>query len=314
MLHVAEILDADRNGLKRAAEILRKGGIVAFPTETVYGIGCDATNEEALKRLYRIKGRPLNKPFIVGIWIKEYAEEIAELTEDAKKLIEKFFPGPLTLVLRSKGNLPSILSPEGKIAVRMPAHPAPLGVMEELERPIVVPSANISGRPTLVKFNHVVEEIGSKVDAIIKGDCRVGIESTVVDLTTKPARVLRTGAVSIKDLQRFVDVVVEQKKETYSLTKPAYVFVGENAEKKVIEFAEEMRRRGRRVAVISRRKISDDAFVVGYSVEDYSSKLFQAVRDAESRNPDLIVIEGIEGHEGIMDRLRKIAGERIFRV
>lgn len=311
---MVEVLGPTREGILRAVEILRRGGIVAFPTETVYGMGCDATNEEALKRLYEVKGRSLDKPFIVGVWSKEIVSKIAEVDDRAKKLMDAYFPGPLTLVLKSKGSLSQILSPEGKIAVRVPAHEVPLKLMEELERPIVVPSANISGRPSLTRWEHVVEELGEKIDAVIKGECRVGIESTIVDLTVKPARVLRVGAIDVDSIRKHVEVVVEPRKDTYSLSCPVYVFAGEKAMEKIEKFAEEMKRQGKKVVIIAREKITDQCILIGETPEEYSAKLFDAVREAESKHPDLIVIEGILEHEGIMDRLRRLAGERVFRV
>ncbi|WP_456329357.1 L-threonylcarbamoyladenylate synthase [Archaeoglobus sp.] len=311
---MAEVLEPTREGILKAVEILRRGGIVAFPTETVYGMGCDATNEEALKRLYEVKGRSLDKPFIVGVWSKEIVSKIAEVDDRAKKLMDAYFPGPLTLVLKSKGSLPQILSPAGKIAVRMPAHHVPLKLMEELERPIVVPSANISGRPSLTRWEHVVEELGERIDAVIKGECKVGIESTIVDLTVNPAKVLRVGAIDVKSIKRHVEVVVEPIKGTYTLSCSVYVFAGEKAREKIEEFVEEMSKQGKKVVVIAREKITDKCISIGKTREEYSAKLFDAVREAEFKRPDLIVIEGIMENEGIMDRLRRLAGERIFRV
>lgn len=311
---MVEVLESTREGILKAVELLRRGGIVAFPTETVYGMGCDATNEEALKRLYEVKGRSLDKPFIVGVWSKEVVSKIAEVDNRAKELMDAYFPGPLTLVLKSKGPLPQILSPEGKIAVRMPAHEVPLKLMEELERPIVVPSANISGRPSLTRWVHVVEELGERIDAVIKGECRLGIESTIVDLTVTPAKVLRVGAIDVESIRKHVKIVVELGKDTYSLSCPVYVFAGERAREKIEELAEEMKRRGKKVVVIAREKITDECILIGKTPEEYSAKLFDAVREAESKHPDLIVIEGILEYEGIMDRLRRLAGERVFRV
>lgn len=309
---MAEVLEPSREGIRKAVAVLRAGGIVAFPTETVYGMGCDATNEEALRRLYEIKGRSLNKPFIVGVWSRDYVGKIAEVDERAEKLMEAFFPGPLTLVLKSKGVMPSLLSPKGKIAVRMPAHEVPLQLMEMLRKPIVVPSANLSGRPSLMRWEHVVEELGSRIDAVVKGECKVGVESTIVDLTETPAKVLRVGAVSVESIKKHVEVVVEPRKETYSLSCQVYVFVGERALQRIKEFVDEAEKRGR-VVVIAREKITDETIVIGKSAEEYSANLFSAVREVESRRPDIIVIEGVE-NEAIMDRLRRLAGERVFRV
>lgn len=310
---MVEVLEADDRGIRRSVEILREGGVVAFPTETVYGLGCDATNEKAIRRVYEVKKRPTTKPFIVGIWDRNYVEKIAEVNELARRFMEMFFPGPLTLVLRSKGVLPSILSPDGKIAVRMPSHPIPLTLMEKLGKPIIVPSANISGRPSPMKFQHVIDEFGSEIDAVIKGDCRVGIESTIVDVTVDPPEVLRLGAIGVRELEKVTEVKIRRSAGGYDISCPVYVFVGGGARREMLRFAEEVRRKGLRVAVLS-RKGGEGEIRLGETVEEYASNLFAAIREAESSGVDLIVLEGIEEHEGVMDRLVRIAGERIFRV
>jgi len=188
-----------------------------------------------------------------------------------------------------------------------------LKLMELVKRPIIVPSANISSRPSIVKWEQVILELGEKIDAVVKGECGIGVESTIIDLTLRPARVLRRGAISVEELKNYVDLVVEEREERYSVSSPVYVFVGDNAEKRVREFAEAMRREGKKVVVLARRKIDSEALVLGEKIEEYALKLFSAVREAEAMRPDVIVIEGIEGHEGLMDRLKKLAGDRFFR-
>jgi len=310
---VVEVLDSV-DGIKKAVEILKKGGLVAFPTETVYGLGCDALNENAVKRVFEVKKRPFSKPLIVGVSEIDEVYEIAEVTREAERLMEEFFPGPLTIVLKKKRVIPSIVTAGmDKVAVRMPDHKIPLKLVKELGRPIVVPSANKTGKPSPMTYKHVLEDLGDEIDAVITGKCSFGIESTIVDLTVRPARVLRTGAVKVSELRKLIDVVFEpQNDEKYTISSPVYVFVGDEAEKRVREFAERMAERGMKVVVVARRKIFENTIVFGESIEEYSSKLFSAVREAESLRPDLIVVEGIE-EEGIMDRLRRLAGERIFR-
>jgi L-threonylcarbamoyladenylate synthase len=311
---VAKVLDGSTDGVKRAVEILKEGGLVAFPTETVYGLGCDALDENAVRRVFEVKKRPLSKPLIVGVSEIDEVYKIAEVTGEAERLMKEFFPGPLTIVLRKKLVIPSIVTAGmNKVAVRMPDHEIPLKLAKKLGRPIVVPSANKTGKPSPTTYKHVLEDLGNEIDAVIVGECSFGIESTIVDLTVRPARVLRTGAVKVNELRKSIDVVVEpQKDEIYTISSPVYVFVGERAEERVREFAERMAERGMKVAVIARRKIFENTIILGESIEKYSSKLFSAVREAELLRPDLIVIEGIE-EEGIMDRLRRLAGEKIFR-
>ncbi len=312
---MVEVLDAGRDGINRAVKILKEGRLVAFPTETVYGLGCDALNEAAVRRVFEVKRRPLSKPLIVGVSEKEEVYEIAEVNREAEKLMKEFFPGPLTIVLKKKPVVPNVVTAGGdKVAVRMPDHEVPLKLTEKLGKPIVVPSANVTGKPSPMTYEHVLEDLGDKIDAVIVGKCSVGIESTIVDLTVKPARVLRLGAVRVKELNEHIDVVLQpQRNELYEMPFPVYVFVGEKAEEKVREFAEKAMERGMRVAIIARRKITKNTITLGESADEYSSGLFSAIRRVESLKPDLVVVEGIEEHEGVMDRLRRLAGERIFR-
>ena len=306
-----QILTPDSEGIKKAVEVLKKGGLVAFPTETVYGLGCDAFNESAVRRVFEVKKRPLSKPLIVGVADKDEVYELAEVNSVAEKLMDLFFPGPLTLVLNKRGVVPDIVTGGSeKVAIRMPDHEVPLRLIEKLGRPVVVPSANITGRPSPTAYEHVVEELGDRVDAIIVGECRVGIESTIVDVTVRPAKVLRVGAVRVSELRKHVDVVVEQhvgEGKTYKTTCPIYLFVGKNTEEKIQEMAKEAKTRGMKVVVITRGEL-------GRKIEEYSSNVFAAIRKAESIKPDLIIVEGpAEEHEGLMDRLYRLAGERVIR-
>ncbi len=304
-----QILTPDSRGIKKAVEILRKGRLVAFPTETVYGLGCDAFNERAVKKVFEVKKRPLSKPLIVGVADRNEVYELAEVNSVGDKLMKLFFPGPLTLVFRKKDVVPDIVTGGSeKVAIRMPDHEVPLRLIEKLRRPVVVPSANITGRPSPTAYEHVVEELGDRVDAVIVGECRVGIESTIVDVTVRPAKVLRVGAVRVSELRKHVDVVVEQQHVGgYKTTCPIYLFVGKNTEEKIQEMTKEAKIRGMKVVVITRKEL-------GEKIEEYSSNVFTAIRRAESIKPDLIIVEGPSGeHEGLMDRLYRLAGERIIR-
>lgn len=311
-----EILNADSTGVERAVRILKNGGLVAFPTETVYGLGCDVFNEDAVKRLFEVKKRPRSKPLIVGVSDMDEVHEIAEVNRDAERLMNAFFPGPLTIVFKKRRNIPDIVTGgSDKVAVRMPDHEVPLKLIEKLGKPIVVPSANITGRPSPMSYTHVIEDIGDKIDAVIVGECSVGIESTIVDVTTKPARVLRLGAVRVDDLRKHLDVVLETwKREVYFVSCPVYLFLGSNAVDRILEFASKSRDKGLKVAVIAKKDIFENTIVVGTTLKEYSANIFNAVRKAESMKPDLIVIEGPDvEHEGLMDRLYRLAGERVFK-
>ncbi len=318
---MTEILQPDSEGIAKAARIIKRGGTVAFPTETVYGLGSDALNEDAVKKVFEVKRREMSKPLIVGVASIDDVYEIAEVNEVAKKLMNAFFPGPLTLVLKKKDIVPNVVTAGlDKVAVRMPDHEVPLKLMEKAKTPIVVPSANVSGKPSPTKLEHVLEDLGGKIDAIISGECRIGIESTIVDVTTKPAKLLRPGAVSISELRRYIDVefIDRDSYGQYEISKPLYVFVGEDARKKIIEFVADAEKKGLRAAIIARKKVHGRRIIeVGESIDEYAKKIFEALRIADSMDVDLIVVEGVEEKgigAAIMHRLRKAAGERIIRV
>ena len=183
--------------VQRAAEILRAGGLVAFPTETVYGLGADATNDRAVARIYEVKGRPQINPLIAHVANVEEALAQAEFSSSALTLAAKFWPGPLTLVLRRKnGCTVSLLASAGlpSLALRVPQHPLALELIRAVGRPIVAPSANVSGRISPTTAAHVQAGLGSKVEMILDGGpCAVGLESTIVSLLDHTPRLLRAG-------------------------------------------------------------------------------------------------------------------------
>lgn len=173
-----------------AAEVLRNGGLVAFPTETVYGLGANLLNEKAIKRLYEVKRRPKDKPLTIHISnIDMLKKMVSDISLIAQKLIDEFWPGPLTIILNSKGNK--------KIGFRMPANPIALSLIRQTGVPIVAPSANISGNKPPKNVKEVLEDLKDSIDMILDGGAtRVGIESTVVDTTIFPCKMLREGAIT----------------------------------------------------------------------------------------------------------------------
>ncbi|MFQ6551271.1 L-threonylcarbamoyladenylate synthase [Aestuariibius insulae] len=197
-------LGPDDAGLAQAVEILRDGGLVAFPTETVYGLGADARNGEAVARIYEAKGRPSFNPLIVHVASLEAAGEIAELGGAAKAVARVLWPGPLTLVLPVKeGSGLSSLVTAGlaSVAVRMPAGRVARRLLEAFGGPIAAPSANPSGRISPTTATHVFAGLSGKIDAVIDGGtCRVGLESTIIDLNGTP-RLLRAGGVPVEEIE-----------------------------------------------------------------------------------------------------------------
>ena len=194
--------------IREAAEVIKRGGLVAFPTETVYGIGADAFNEDAVSRVYEAKGRPSDNPMIVHIArASDVGLLAAELTPDMVRLADAFWPGPLTMVMPKRDEVPARVSGGlDTVGVRLPDSPAAAALIKFAGTPVAAPSANLSGRPSPTKGEHVLEDLDGKVDAILIGpDCRVGIESTVVDMTASPPCVLRPGFVTKDHIEAILE-------------------------------------------------------------------------------------------------------------
>ena len=189
----------------KAVEILKSGGLVAFPTETVYGLGADATNDLAVAKIYAAKGRPTFNPLIGHVVDVEAAIELTEFSGDALKLAMRFWQGPLTLVLPRKLNCPvSLLASAGlgSLALRVPAHPSALELLRAFGGPIVAPSANPSGRISPTTAQHVRDGLGDKVELILDGGpCAVGLESTIVSLLDEHPRLLRAGGLAREEIE-----------------------------------------------------------------------------------------------------------------
>ena len=198
----------------RAAELLRAGGLVALPTETVYGLGASALNEDAVNRIFEVKGRPQDNPLIVHVAGPEALREwCRDVPETAYRLTARFWPGPLTLVLncRKTGDpyIPDrVTAGLDTVAMRCPDHPATLAVIREAGIPIAAPSANLSGKPSTTTALHCLHDLTGKVEAVLDGGpCRVGLESTILDLTVDPPRVLRPGGVTLEQLREVLGTV-----------------------------------------------------------------------------------------------------------
>jgi L-threonylcarbamoyladenylate synthase len=192
---------------EKAAAILNRGGLVAFPTETVYGLGADVFDEDAVKNIFLAKGRPSDNPLIAHVGRVEDIDLVAShITPHAARLVETFFPAPLTLVLPKHKNVPLIATANLQtIGVRMPHHEMALEFLRACRSPVVAPSANLSGKPSPTTWQAVYEDLNGRIDAILQGDAtQVGLESTVVDCTSDAPLILRAGAISLEALQSVV--------------------------------------------------------------------------------------------------------------
>ena len=186
------------DAIKRSAEILRSGGVVAFPTETVYGLGGIATDDTAAGKIYAAKGRPSDNPLIIHIAEPSDAELYAYTNETYYKLAKAFMPGPLTVILKKKNTVPSTVTGGlDTVAVRCPSHPIARALIRETKCAIAAPSANLSGSPSPTSADHVIRDMSGRIDAIIDGgDCDIGLESTIIKLDGDVATLLRPGAVT----------------------------------------------------------------------------------------------------------------------
>ena len=196
--------------VSRAAAVLRRGGTVAFPTETVYGLGASALDGAAVAAVFRAKGRPADNPLIVHVADAADADALADVTDAAARLWAAFAPGPLSLVLRQRGGLPAAVTAGlGTVALRVPGHETARALIAEAGVPLVAPSANRSGRPSPTAWEAVRDDLGGRIDAVLQGPpSAVGLESTVVDATGPVPVVLRPGAVSLEALRSVVPATV----------------------------------------------------------------------------------------------------------
>ena len=198
----------DYQKLRYSAEIIKNGGIVVFPTETVYGIGTNGLDKEAVERLYKIKERPLNKPISLLVSDYEMIEKVAkDISEIEYKIMKKFFPGPLTIILNKKDIVPDIVTSGGStVGIRMPEEEITRKLIEYAGVPIAAPSANISGKASGIDLQEIIKEFGDKVDYYIDGGkSKIGIGSTIVKVENNTIKILREGSISKKEIEDLIN-------------------------------------------------------------------------------------------------------------
>lgn len=342
------IYDVDKKNpqadiIQRAAEIIKGGGLVAFPTETVYGLGADAYNAEAVRRVFEVKKRPFSNPLIVHIAEIKYLLKLGKnVSSDALALAHKFWPGPLSLVVKRNPSLLDIVTSGGDtVAIRMPDNRIALSLIRTASTPIVAPSANRFGYPSPTQAIHVAADLVGQIDLILDGgSTELGIESTVVDLTVKPPLILRQGAVSLKTIKTIIpEVQLSSAQVTQAPTRSPGLFlkhyapeatmlIVEGEKNDSIERIKQLRqhyiKEGNRVGILSTDR---DNYSHGWSVkrlhfhEDSKgrviSNLFAQLRAFDEEEVDIILVEGFTGghiEDVVLDRLRKAAGSNIVRV
>ena len=215
MLYIDLKNNVDLNKLKEPAKIIKEGGIVIFPTETVYGIGTNGFDEKSIRKIYEIKRRDFNKPISLLIGSMDMVEEVAKDISDLEySLMEKFFPGPLTIILKKRKKVPDILTANGNtVGIRMPSGIVARKLIEYAGVPIATPSANISGRPSGTNVNDIKRDFEGKVDAIIdNGESKLGIASTIVKVVENKVNILREGSIKKEEILEFVKNIIKKKK------------------------------------------------------------------------------------------------------
>lgn len=297
-----------------AAEFIRRGGIVAFPTETVYGLGANVFDARAVARIFEAKMRPADNPLIAHVanlaQIKLLAKEI---TPCAQKFIEAFFPAPLTLVLPKSEKVPLIATADlDTIGVRMPKNKLAQEFLRRCETPVVAPSANLSGKPSPTGWQAVYEDLNGRIDCILQGEAtEIGLESTVVDCTSAVPLVLRSGAISLEDLQKIVpETRAYQIKENEAVKSPGLKHRHYSPRAKVVLISDSGFRISDSSAFIglSEPLTEFDPVKICTSVEEYAHEVFAFFRQCDHACVKTIYCEIVE-EKGIglalMDRLRR---------
>lgn len=317
--------------LAAAAEVLRSGGLVAFPTETVYGLGANALDPGAVARIFAAKRRPPDNPLIVHVASTEDLEGlVGAVTPLARALARRWWPGPLTLVLEAAPPIPAVTTGgHPTVAIRVPAHPVALALIEAAGVPLAAPSANRSGRPSPTTAAHVLADLADDVDLVIDGGpCTVGVESTVVDARGDRPVVLREGSISREDLLVPSAELVRRGPPDAAAPGLRYRHYAPRCAVEVappgqaVARAQELARNGRQIGLITaeggdRTAVSRGPEIPGVTVlavfrdaQELAQQLYGGLRAAEDAGVDVVVVESVEPvgvGRAVMDRLRRAA-------
>jgi len=337
----------DPKKIETAAKIIQNGGLVAFPTETVYGLGADALNANAVLTLFEAKKRPLDNPPIVHVADpKEVYPLVTDVSKKAELLMEQFWPGPLTLIFKHSDSVPSVtVAGLDTIAIRMPKHKVALALITASSRPIAAPSANLAGKPSPTTAQHVFEDLNGRINAILdSGPTNIGVESTVLDISAEPPMVLRPGGTPFEALKKvlgdvklhpFVQAEAELPlekirspgmKHKHYAPKAEVILVEGNVPavtKKIQELTETCRLKGKKVGILATDETqtaykADVVVSLGsrFNLATVAQNLFRLLREVDAEDIDVIIAEGVPS-EGlglaIMNRLRKASGYHIIK-
>ncbi|MBI5228219.1 threonylcarbamoyl-AMP synthase [Candidatus Micrarchaeota archaeon] len=327
--------------LKSSAKIIRSGGLVVFPTETVYGIGANGLDAKAVKKIFIAKGRPSDNPLIVHIADeKDLSLLVRSIPQKAKVLMKKFWPGPLTIILKKKSGVPSsVTAGLDSVAIRMPSNKIARSLIRLAKTPIAAPSANLSGRPSPTSAEHVITDLAGRVDMIIDGgQTKIGLESTVIDLTTKVPTILRPGKITLAQIKKVIgSVKLHKHKQNSKISKArspgmkyrhyapnAKLFVIKGNKNKVrneiIKLVKQFKKQKSRVGIISFNYSNYRADLVKFFGKNYllaAKSLYSTLRDFDKKKIDIILCESIPKKDfglAIMDRLERAAGKNVIEI
>jgi L-threonylcarbamoyladenylate synthase len=342
---ITRVFKINRNNIdieliRGAARVIQKGGLVAFPTETVYGLGANALDANAVEKIFQAKGRPCDNPLIVHISkTGQLKGLVPKVSAEARMLMDKYWPGPLTLILKKSSSVPDqVTAGLGTVAVRMPSHPVAKALIEEAGVPIAAPSANLSGKPSPTTAKHVIEDMWGKVEIIIdSGAADIGVESTVLDVSKTPFVILRPGGVSLESIARNFkvrlhkgfsgdeDIVPEapgMKYRHYAPKARLIVFNGTQSklESSIRQLSKALRKGGLKVGVLSPFKgefSSSMTVTTRSSKAEFATELFNALRRFDEHKIDIILVAGVKARgigSAVMNRLEKAAVYKVINL
>ncbi len=346
-------INPDEKSIAEAANVIRDGGLVVFPTETVYGLGANAYDSRAVIKIFKVKERPMDNPLIVHICkLSELEDAASEIPREAYIIAKKLWPGPVTVIVWKSNRIPhEVTAGLPTVAIRMPAHPVALKLIELSGVLIAAPSANLAGRPSPTTPEHVIKDMYGRVDIILDaGETLFGVESTIIDVTRKPPVLLRPGPIPVEDLERILGIkikipafargVMEAEKALspgvkyrhYAPDTPMVLVEAEDYsdfEKyalKVIEIAKRHSLKGLKTCILASTETRNYYIKAGFRVLSLGSRrnlyevaknLFKTLRKLDELRVDIAICEGFE-EKGlgltIMNRLRKASGYNIIRV
>lgn len=316
----------DMNLIKECAEAINTGKTVVFPTETVYGLGSNALDAQAVKKIFEAKGRPTDNPLIVHIAYPVQVDELAkDISPKAKKLMDRFWPGPLTLLLWKKSAVPDVVTAGlPKVGIRMPSNPIAHALLKEADTPIAAPSANLSGKISPTHADDVIDDLYDRVDIIIDGgDSKEGIESTVIDMTAEVPLLLRPGTVTQEQIEKvigpiqlhpslfsvyYVDAPASPGMK-YRHYSPRKELVLVSSKKLPLFLKQNSKKRIAVVTTVTDKKCHSALHVhLGKNKKVIAKKIFRTLRKLDKEDIDFIVVESIDEKDiglGIMNRLKK---------